>query len=225
MLAEELALTHRLTFTNLAVSGATVTSVNATQLPEAVRMRPHLASVIVGMNDTMRSTWDAARIRDEILHCVGCLAETGALVMTLRFHDHGAVLGLPRALRRPLGRRIEAVNAAYDLAHDRFGGLRLDLTASVTVCERLLWSVDRLHPSQVGHWRLAYEFGLLLQAMGYPLTCPRPAESPPRRWWQDQLWLVTQGVPWAGRRINDLVPWAIRMVAAEAATRVRARAA
>jgi lysophospholipase L1-like esterase len=222
MLADELAVTHRLAYTNLAVSGATAASVRASQLPAALRLRPHLASVIVGVNDTMRSTWDPGRVYDDILACVAGLASTGAVVMTLRFHDHGGTLGLPAMLRRPLWRRIEVVNAAYDAAHAAFGGIRVDLTTESVVHERSFWSIDRLHPSELGHRRLAAAFALALHASGYPVACPASqAGAVPRRsqeWW----WLVSQGVPWLGRRANDLVPWAVRMMVAEAATRTRA---
>jgi hypothetical protein len=57
----------------------------------------------------------------------------GATLLTARFHDHGAVFGLPGMLRRPLHARIEAVNAVYDEVHATFGGHRIDLTARLDV--------------------------------------------------------------------------------------------
>ena len=223
LLADELAKTHRIAYSNLSVSGATASTVRANQLPIATRLRPQLASVIVGVNDTMRSTWDPVRVHDDIMTCVGELARAGALVMTTRFHDHGAVLGLPAVLRRPLWRRIEVVNAAYDAAHETYGGIRVDLSSDPDVRERAFWSIDRLHPSELGHLRLAAAFAVALQSHGYQLSCPVGQGSPvPRRseeWW----WLVSQGVPWVGRRANDLGPWMARMVASEAARRVSVR--
>ena len=106
ILAEQLAGQQQVTYANLAVTGATVMSVRERQLGEAVRLRPHLASLIVGINDAMRSTWDPGRVRDDVFACVSALADAGAMVMTTRFHDHGEVFGLPRVLRRPLWRRI-----------------------------------------------------------------------------------------------------------------------
>jgi lysophospholipase L1-like esterase len=222
LLADQLAVTHRLTYTNLAVPGATAASVRSSQLPAAAKLRPEIASVIVGVNDTMRSTWDPVRVHDDILACVGGLASAGALVMTLRFHDHGGVLGLPAILRRPLWRRIEAVNAAYDAAHAAYGGIRVDLTSEPVVYERAFWSIDRLHPSELGHRRLARAFGMALQARGYAVTCPGPEGCVTPRRSQDLWWLVSQGVPWLGRRANDLLPWAVRMVVTDAVTRPRA---
>jgi hypothetical protein len=36
------------------------------------------------------------------------------------------------------------------------------------------------------------------------------AYRPPSKW-ADAAWLVREGVPWVGRRANDLLPWAARM--------------
>ncbi len=222
LLADQLAITHRLAYANLAVSGATAASVRATQLAQAVSLRPQLASVVVGVNDTMRSTWDPVRVRDDILACIGGLADAGALVMTLRFHDHGIVLGLPAVLRRPLWRRIEVVNAAYDAAYAIYGGIRLDLTSESVVYGRQFWSIDRLHLSELGHRRLAASFALALQARNFPLACPDSQSTVARRRGREWWWLASQGLPWLGRRTSDLVPWAIRVTTAEALSRTRA---
>jgi lysophospholipase L1-like esterase len=226
LLADELAVGHRLTFTNLAVTGATAASVRELQLPGAVQARPHLASLVVGVNDTMRSTWDPGRLRDDVLACVSALTEAGAVVLSARFHNHGEVFGLPPVLRRPLWRRIEAVNEAYDAAHVLFGGLRVDLTAEPVVYQRRFWSVDRLHPGELGHRRLAHEFAAGLQALGYPLARPALAEDGGEgpSAWRDLMWMITAGAPWLGRRARDLGPWAARLAVSETAARLRARA-
>lgn len=220
-LATELGRTHRLSYLNLAVAGATARTLRTDQLPTALQQRPHLASVIVGVNDTMRSSWDPGRVRDDILGSVAALTEAGALVMTLRFHDHGSLLRLPGMIRRPLLRRIETVNAAYDAAHDAYGGIPLDLRGEPAVREPSFWSIDRLHPNQLGHRWLAREFALALQTQGYPLSCPpvEAYEAPAR--WREYWWLVSEGVPWLCRRANDLVPWALRMTAVEAIAQTR----
>jgi hypothetical protein len=227
ILAEGLATRHHVMYANLAVMGATAKSVREGQIPEAVRMRPHLASLIVGINDTMRSTWDAGRVRDDVFACMAALTGSGAVVMSVRFHDHGAVFGLPRILRRPLWRRIEVVNEAYDDAHRVFGGLRIDLATESVVYQRQFWSVDRLHPGELGHRHLAHRFATGLQALGYDVTPPTLACTGGRQptWWDDLKWLTTAGAPWVGRRAKDLAPWAARMAASEAASRFPGRAA
>ncbi|MPY76946.1 MAG: SGNH/GDSL hydrolase family protein [Actinophytocola sp.] len=221
LLAAELARTHQLTYANLSVSGATCESLRADQLHAALRARPHIASVIVGVNDTMRSTWDPARVHDDILSSVGALTDAGALVMTLRFHDHGRVLRLPALLRRPLLRRIEAINAAYDAAYASHGGIRIDLTDERVVHQREFWSVDRLHPSELGHRWLACEFAVGLRARGFRVGCPDIGTYTTPLPWQNAWWMVSEGIPWLGRRANDVLPWAMRMAATEVASRVR----
>ena len=131
LLAAELARKHRLSYTNVAVAGATSRSVRADQLPATLRLRPQLASVIVGVNDTMRSDWDAGRVRDDIVGCVAALTQAGALVMTLRFQEHGSLFRLPGLLRRPLLRRIAEVNAVDDPT----GGRRSHRTGRARSCD------------------------------------------------------------------------------------------
>jgi lysophospholipase L1-like esterase len=202
------------TFSNFATSGATVPIVATEQLPEAVSAGPiDLASLIVGVNDTLRSTFDASRIRDHLDLIADQLTSRGALLLTVRFHDHGQVFGLPKWLRRPLWRRIEQVNLVYDDLHAKYGGIRLDMADYPEVYRRDFWSIDRLHPGERGHRRLARSFADELTVRGVRIDVPPEldcAYRPPSKW-ADALWLVREGVPWVGRRANDLLPWAARM--------------
>jgi lysophospholipase L1-like esterase len=213
LLADSLASTHRVTFSNYATSGATVPVVATEQLPSTGDGPVDLASLIVGVNDTLRSTFDAGRIRAHLNLCAEQLTARGAFLLTVRFHDHGQVFGLPRWLRRPLWHRIEQVNVAFDDLHARFGGIRLDMADYPEVYRRDFWSVDRLHPGERGHRKLARAFADELAARGLRIDV-RPeldcAYRPPSKW-ADAAWLVREGVPWVGRRANDLLPWAARM--------------
>ena len=203
LLADAMAGSHEMSFCNLAVSGALVADVAHRQLPHAVGHRPDIASLIVGVNDTMRSSWDRPRIREELLLCADTLSSSGALLLTTRFHDHGAVLGLPGLLRRPLSRRLDFLNEVYD-----------------EVRTRAYWSVDRLHPSELGHRALARAFAEELRTQGLDFCPPshlRDGGYVPN-WRSDLAWMVTQGAPWFGRRARDLGPWAARMALSEAAS-------
>lgn len=213
LLADSLASTHRVTFSNFATSGATVPVVATEQLPSTGDGPIDLASLIVGVNDTLRSTFDAGRIRDHLELIAGRLTSRGALLLTVRFHDHGQVFGLPKWLRRPLWRRIEQVNVAFDDLHARFGGIRLDMADYPEVYRRDFWSVDRLHPGERGHRKLARVFADELAVRGVPIGVPPDldcAYRPPSKW-ADTVWLVKEGAPWVGRRAHDLLPWAARM--------------
>ena len=218
LLADALAGSYDVSFCNLAVSGATARCVRDDQLDEAIAHRPDLASLIVGINDTMRSTWDPVRLRDELMSSADALHGTGATLLTARFHDHGAVFGLPGILRRPLFARIETVNRVYDEVHATYGGLRLDLAARPEVATRQFWSVDRLHPSELGHRALAIAYAHLLQAEGLVFEPPSPGPQGgcAPSWRRDLAWMATQGAPWMGRRARDLGPWAVRLALSEA---------
>ena len=217
LLADALATSYDVSFCNLAVSGATTADVLGGQLDAAVTHRPDVASLIVGINDTMRSGWDPAQVRHRLMTSAETLHGTGALLLTARFHDHAAVLGLPRPLRRPMANRIEAVNRVYDEVHATFGGIRLDLATRTEVGSRDFWSVDRLHPSELGHRTLAAGFAGLLAREGLDFAPPSLvcAGGVATSWRQDVVWMVAQGAPWVGRRARDLGPWAVRRALSE----------
>jgi lysophospholipase L1-like esterase len=218
LLADAMAGSHDMSFCNLAVSGAVVGDVRHRQLPSALAHRPDIASLIVGVNDTMRSTWDRPRIRAELLESADALSAAGAILLTTRFHDHGRVFGLPGVLRRPLFRRIEFLNDVYREIRATYGGIQVDLAEHPQVWSREFWSVDRLHPSELGHRMLARVFAEHLHATGLafePPSTDRDGGYVPN-WRSDLTWMVTQGAPWVGRRARDLGPWAARMAVSEA---------
>ena len=212
LLADGLATSYDVSFCNVAVSGATAATVRRDQLADAVAHRPTLASLIVGVNDTLKSTWDPGRVREDLGACAHALTGAGAVLMTPRFHDHGAVLGLPTFLRRALGRRIDALNEVWDDVHAAYGGLRLDLAGCPGVTDRASWSVDRMHPSERGHRLLARTWAQRLREAGLEFEPPplEPSGGIAPNWRRDAAWVLGQGAPWVGRRARDLGPWAVR---------------
>ncbi len=225
LLAQSLASSYLLTFTNLAREGATSRQVLHEQLPAALDRQPQLASVVVGINDAMRSTFDPYVLRADLLMIAEQLTGAGADLLMVRFHDHGRVFGLPGLLRGPLGRRIEAINAVYDEVHSVFGGTYVDLATRPEVYTREAWSVDRLHPSERGHRQLARTFAELLHTAGFGAHPPQlelgGGITPSR--WAELSWMLTEGVPWLGRRTRDLGPWAAKLALAELQTVLRLR--
>jgi lysophospholipase L1-like esterase len=221
LLAGAMGQAHDVSFHKTARPGATAADVRAEQLEDALAHRPHIASLVVGLNDTMRSTWDADCVRADLLYCAERLVDQGAMLLTVRFHDHTRVFGLPQVLARPMRARIAILNEIYEEIHDRFGGVRIDLAAHPGIYDREFWSVDRLHPSELGHRVLADEFaahlhaaGLVFDAPGLQLDGPIPGRL------ENVQWMVTAGAPWLARRARDLGP----AVARKWFTRVRAEA-
>ena len=193
---------------NLAISGALAADVERVQLPAAAALRPDLASVVVGINDTLRGDFDPARTGAAIGRTVAGLREAGAQVLTVRLPDPGQMFGLPGALARPLARRMRAINTVVDEVARRHGTLHLDVARDPATYERRYWSVDRLHPNERGHRFIACRFHALLAASGFPVgpgPDPEPSTPPPTR--RDEArWMATKGTAWLVRRSRDLVP-------------------
>ena len=207
LLGNAIAHEHDVSFCNLARPGATAADMRTQQLGEALDHRPHVASLIVGLNDTMRSSWDPASLRLDLLHAARTLAGQGATLLTVRFHDHSRVFGLPGFLARPMRKRIDVLNAIYDEIHATYGGLQVDLARHPGAYDREFWSIDRLHPSELGHRALAHEFASLLEQYGLKFEPPAlELDGDPATRIGELRLLAIEGIPWLARRIRDLGP-------------------
>jgi lysophospholipase L1-like esterase len=201
-------------FHNLAFSGALIRDVEREQLPRALELRPSVVSVAVGVNDTLRRTFDVAAIAASLAHTVGALRAAGATVLTMRMPDPGRMFGLPGSLARPLARRIRAVNAVCDAMAARFATLHFDVAGHPATYERRMWSVDRLHPSERGHRLLARSYCALLKLPPQQWPCAEPSSPAPTR--RAQVgWMATKGTRWMVDRSQDLVPYLFNMMVAE----------
>jgi lysophospholipase L1-like esterase len=201
----------------VAGNGACWADLERDQLPRALQLRPEVASVVIGVNDTLRPNFDPDRIGKSAAHVVGGLRASGAQVLTMRLPDPGRMLGVPGVLARPLARRAHAVNQVMDDVADRFGTLHFDAAGDAEVFNPQMWAVDRLHPSERGHRLIARRFHALLAAAGHPVGAPpgpEPLNQPPTR--VEQLaWMATKGTAWVARRSTDLVPSLLAMAYAE----------
>jgi lysophospholipase L1-like esterase len=196
---------------NLATTGAQAADVERGQLPRALELRPDVASVVVGINDTLRRGFDPARVHDALAHVIGSLSAAGAVVLTMRLPDPGRMLGMPTALARPLAGRISELNQIMDQLAAQFGTLHFDAAEDSQVYDRCMWSVDRLHPSERGHRHIACRFHDQLAAQGHPVG-PRPGTEPtsPAPTRRDELtWMATKGTKWVLRRCTDLLPYLV----------------
>jgi lysophospholipase L1-like esterase len=215
LLAAALGAAGELRYTNLSIIGARVADLRYGQLPGAVAARPDVAVISAGMNDTLRSDFDPLALRDDLDVTVARLQATGALVVITRFHRHGQVFRLPGPLRRALHQRIGQLNDAIDQVVAWRGALCLDLHGMPGTYDTAAWSVDRLHPSELGHRMLASALAALLAGAGIAVPCPVDLTCVDGRQLTaaDHLaWLVFRGVPWLVRRSRDLLPYAAAVV-------------
>ncbi|QDQ10364.1 SGNH/GDSL hydrolase family protein [Streptomyces spectabilis] len=204
-------------FRNLAVNGARTWDVLHRQTPEALALRPGLVSVVVGVNDTLRRTFDVRAVAARLDEVYGAVTGCGAALLTACLPDPGTMLGLPGALRRPLARRQRAVNAVVHALSERHGALHLHAADEQWVADRTLWSADRLHPGERGHRVFAARCHALLAAAGLAVGPPpgHEPELPPPTRSASLWWLATEGTGWVARRCTDLLPQLLALAAAE----------
>jgi lysophospholipase L1-like esterase len=201
----------------VAGNGACMASLELDQLPRALQLRPDIASVVIGVNDTLRPNFDPDRIAAAAAHTVGALRAAGADVLTMRLPDPGRMLGMPGVLARPLARRAHQVNDVMDQVAERFGTLHFDAASDAAAYDPQMWAADRLHPSERGHRLIARRFHALLAEAGHLVGPPpgaEPVNQPPTKA-EQFAWLATKGTAWVVRRSTDLVPSLLAMALAE----------
>ncbi|MFI6935977.1 SGNH/GDSL hydrolase family protein [Streptomyces sp. NPDC050287] len=214
-------------FTNLAVSGAQTCDVLERQLPGALARRPDIASVVIGVNDTLRCTFDIQAVAARLDTVYAAFTEQGAVLLTACLPDPGAMLGLPGALARPLARRQRAVNAVVHALSGRYGAVHLHACEDEWLTDRAMWSADRLHPGERGHRQLAARFHALLAERGLATgAAPSPEPEFPAPTRSASLWwLATAGTGWVVRRCTDLLPQLLTLAADELRHRARGTSA
>jgi lysophospholipase L1-like esterase len=215
LLAAALGAPENLHYTNLSMIGARMADLRRHQLPSALLLRPDVVVILAGMNDTLRSDFDGAAICHDLDVTVTALQDSGAVVLVTRYHEHGRVFRLPGPLRRALHHRIEQLNHAADHVVAERGALCLNLHLIPGAYETATWSVDRLHPSELGHRMLACGYAELLAGAGIAVPYPvgRSCAGGRQLSAVDHVaWLVFRGLPWLVRRSRDLVPHAAGLV-------------
>ncbi|MBK3576772.1 SGNH/GDSL hydrolase family protein [Streptomyces sp. MBT65] len=214
-------------FTNLAVSGAQSRDVLERQTPAGLALNPDIVSVVIGVNDTLRCTFDIQALAARLDEVYAAFTEQGAVLLTACLPDPGAMLGLPGALARPLARRQRAVNTVVHALSERYGAVHLHAAEGEWIMDRAIWSADRLHPGERGHRQLALRFHALLAEEGVATgVAPSPEPEFPVPTKSASLWwLATAGTGWVARRCTDLLPQLLRLAADEMRHRARGTSA
>jgi acyl-CoA thioesterase I len=153
--ATALAADHRVTMTNLGVSGARIKNVVDDQLAAAVRLRPDLVLLSATANDVTHLT-SVAAIESSLLRIVRALKASNpnmAIVVT-GCPDMGSPPRIPRLLRGLASRRAEAINRMFRKVaaeeHLTFAPIA-EATGPLFRNDRSLFADDRFHPNGRGY--------------------------------------------------------------------------
>ncbi|HEX8105434.1 MAG TPA: SGNH/GDSL hydrolase family protein [Solirubrobacteraceae bacterium] len=192
-----------LRYANLAVRGKLARQVREEQLAPALALKPDLASVLAGLNDTLRRGCDVDAVAGHLDAMAGALTGAGATVLLFTFPDPVPI----NPLARTAAGRLFALNAALREIAARHGARLADLERHPVASDPRLWHPDRLHANPDGHARIA---AAAAQALGLPgasdaWTHPLPAAAAARRHAAlagDAVWLGRHVAPWVLRRLR-----------------------
>jgi len=153
--ARHLAAAHRVTLTNLALSGARMADLLRDQVATAAALRPDVVLVAAGANDVIGLTPTGSVERD-VEHLVARLraANPAVAIVLTSAPDMGAIPRLAQPLRSLAGWRTGQVNARIREVARR-GDLVLAPIAERTGpgfrADPSLFAADRFHPDARGY--------------------------------------------------------------------------
>jgi lysophospholipase L1-like esterase len=205
-LAARLAeLNPELLYANLAIRGKLAGEVHAEQLAPALELRPDLATVVVGLNDVLRTRFDLDATAGHIEAMFASLTKAGATVGTVTFPNVAKIA----PLAKPLLPRVLALNARIREAAARYGVRVVETFDFEVTTDARIWSADRLHASPAGHQRIADSMAHALELPGaddswtHPLpVLPHPPRLTVIR--TELRWLSGFLGPWLGRRLRGI---------------------
>ena len=188
-------------YANLAVRGRLVRQVMDEQVPAAVALRPDLASIAVGVNDTLRASFDLDAVATALEGGVRSLRSSGADVLLFAFGNpvrRSRLMGTVRDRIRGYNSAVEAIARHYDCALVSFWDVAV-------YDDPRLWADDWLHLSPLGH---AVTAECVLSTLGLgddlwrtPLE-PEARAPLPSRVAGDARWVSGHLAPWVLRRLR-----------------------
>ncbi len=189
-------------YANLAVRGRLLADVVGPQLEAALGLSPDLVSIVGGGNDILRPGVDLGSIADRLEAAVVRIRATGADVLLATPTDT-AEAGFFRVLRSR-----HAVHTAnlFGIAQ-RHGCHVVDLWGLRALRDWRMWGEDRIHPSALGHERIAAAALFALGIAPADESWREPLPAPPAAARRDALreqagWVRSHLVPWVGRRLR-----------------------
>ena len=186
-------------YANLAVRGRLIRDVVRDQVPCAVDLEPDLASLAVGVNDSLRRHFDLNAAATGLESGVRQLREGGADVLLFAFGDPSRRSVAMAGVRT----RILRYNSAVEAIAERYGCRLVSFWQVAAFDDDRFWDADRLHLSPDGHElaaRAALEaLGLVGGDWRTPVV-PGASVPPHRRLAGHARWTSDHLLPWLVRR-------------------------
>jgi lysophospholipase L1-like esterase len=187
-------------YANLAVRGLLVGQIRQNQLTAAVGLRPDLATVLGGLNDMLRPSFDQDAVLGDLDTMLTALTDAGAVTLTCTFPDIAEVA----PLFRRLAPRVRAYNAGVRSVAAARNAIVVDFAAHGVGSDLRLWSPDRIHANPDGHALIAAAFAHGLGLPGFDEEWTRPLPPGARR---GSLGRAGTELRWVG---GTVLPWAVR---------------
>lgn len=140
--------------TNVCVSGATTTDVLREQVKPALRARPTIITLGIGINDLGRGVTEEAFARNYEEIITRLKAETEAVIVVTNIPDMALAPAVPMFMRAQVHERVLAFNARIKDIADRHGLIVFDAyttTREVIPAHPEFFSADNFHPSDAGY--------------------------------------------------------------------------
>jgi lysophospholipase L1-like esterase len=155
---------------NLGRRDRTAAEIRETQLVRALALRPGLAIVTAGGNDTLKRTFDPDALAAELRALVEPLREAGADVLTFDLYawEHNPYMS-PR-LAPVMGPRLTAVTEIVRALSAELGGIHARLREGPAAHDRDRFSSDGLHLNARGHGIVATDLARTLGAARQAVT-------------------------------------------------------
>jgi lysophospholipase L1-like esterase len=147
---------------NLGAYGATTQDVVDHQLPAIADVTTPLLGVAVGGNDLVRA-YDRERMQANLRTIFATVTAPGRTVFTHDYPDiPGRIPGLPDETVALLRERFADANERLAALCAEFGVRRYGLASAELTRDARMWYPDGIHPSALGHRRIAVEIAALL---------------------------------------------------------------
>lgn len=191
---------------NYSRPGARMREVFDVQLAKALHHKPDIVLLIAGGNDVLRQNFDPADIYWSMYGTITTLRDKQVEVLTMKLHDPNKKIRLPKRLARLLHHRVETLNHIIEDVSTLLGAKCLDVREIDVAYDKVMWHVDRMHPSRFGYHVLAKRFAGMLSNSGYRVVnVPAPLMRIRSRR-ENLLWMARMGLPWFLKRCKDLFP-------------------